>query len=218
MTAISRGRVIPMSPRAEPPRHPEHLDQAIGGRAVSAKVVRSGEQGQRVLADAQAPGAARLTAFEAQVDRLRSEFREQLAAELAAEHTQQALELVALRARVVRQAQDDIVRLAQVLAERVLGAELSLQPERIVALARQVLSEAAGAERVTIHASPDAAETLRSQVALLPATNNAALTIVADASLGQGDLRIETDLGRIDARISTQLSNLASVLVESIRS
>jgi flagellar assembly protein FliH len=218
MTALTRGRVISLPTRGIDSEQAANRQRRATGHIAGEDLVSAAERARRIEAAAEATGAARLAAFEGRMDQLRAELREQLTVELGLEYAKQSMELAALRRRAVQQAQDDIVQLARLLAERILGEELSLRPERIVALAGQVLREAAGASRLTLHVAPSAVELLRDAIERLAPANAASLEIVADDSLGQGDLRVETDLGTIDARIGTQLAHLTSILVESIQS
>ncbi len=219
MTTLTIGRVVSLPATKETVQTHEVTGLATG-RVVGENLVNTAEQSKRPLADPLALATARLAASERDIDRLRNEIREELQAELTLEQANGLIELSALRSRAVRQAQDDIVQLARLLAERILGEELSLRPERVVELAAQLLREAAGANRITLYAPTDAAETLGNQLEALRAatTSDVQVEIIADANLGRGDLRVETDLGNIDGRIGTQLAHLASILVESIRS
>ena len=59
---------------------------------------------------------------------------------------------------------------------------------------------------------------LRRAMSQLESFRAVCIEIVSDASLGPGDLRVETDVGSIDARVGTQLTHLAAAVFESNRS
>ena len=96
---------------------------------------------------------------------------------------------------------------AVLLAERLIGHALMLDPHLIDALATQTLAEARGSANVTLVSHPDDSMALK---ALL--TNYPSVRLDVDASLSRGDLRLVTNLGVIDACIRPQLAQLARAL------
>ncbi len=127
----------------------------------------------------------------------------------------QAIRLATLeRAADTRQLERSIA-LARVLAERLLGAELALSPERILELARTALRESGGARQVVIHAHPDDAQALeagRESLGLAPD----AVRIASDPSRTRGNLRLDTEIGVLDAELAPQLERLALKLRETL--
>jgi flagellar assembly protein FliH len=96
-----------------------------------------------------------------------------------------------------------------------LDAELKLAPEHVREVVERELTRLHPARRVVLRVHPDdlalldAAETLRARHEL-----RAPLSFEADVTLSRGGCVIDTDLGRIDARLETRLS-LALALVQS---
>ena len=97
------------------------------------------------------------------------------------------------------------------------AAHLGLCPERILLLAKQCIREGRGSSRLLLYAHPGDAAYLRQQMDQLNPDELVELQIQSDPDLMQGDLRVETDVGTIDARIGTQLANLAAKIRESFR-
>jgi flagellar assembly protein FliH len=213
VTTLGRGKVVALSAGYGKAQVAGHHPKPPLGRIARQQSASAG-QNPRVLGDAEPATAER---FECSAQ-LHNEIREQVVAELAVEHAQKLLELTALRERTIRQAHEKVVQLAGLLAQRIIGAELSLDPSKQVDLACQVLRDATGAEQITIFATPEAAEMLRQELCRLQTTTLARIEIVPDTGLSPGDLRIETDIGSIDARVTTQLSHLVSAIVESLHS
>jgi flagellar assembly protein FliH len=146
------------------------------------------ELNERTMADARATAAARLAA--------------------------ESLALAALEDSADRRALDRVVALARLLAERLLGETLALEPSRVAALAEQALKEARGARRITIIAHPaDVAELER---ALRGAQREHVTRIEPDARRARGNLRFETDIGVLDADLAPQLDRLAQRLREAV--
>jgi flagellar assembly protein FliH len=123
----------------------------------------------------------------------------------------EALELRKRQAELEKNVLDRSVDFATLLAERLLGEELSLAPERVRALARQALTESAGARHAIIVAHPRDAAELRSGLAHLGSLLDS-IGIEDDAKLGRGHIRVETELGVIEADVRDQLERLATQL------
>ena len=113
--------------------------------------------------------------------------------------------------RVVSEQLEQCLQFARVLAERLLGAELRLHPERVVQLAEQVLREARGARHLTIHAHPDDIPLLRQ---LQP--EGVTLDLRESSDLSRGDLLVDTEVGGLDARLTPRLDRLAEKLREVV--
>ena len=112
---------------------------------------------------------------------------------------------------------DSVVALARLLAERLIGRALELTPETIVALAHGVLGEARSARRVHIFVSPAQVPTLESATAAFDPEGRVH-SITGDDSLGAGDIRLETELGTVEARVDDELDRLALRLRDALRS
>jgi flagellar biosynthesis/type III secretory pathway protein FliH len=112
---------------------------------------------------------------------------------------------------------DNVVALSRLLAERLIGRALELTPETIVALAHGVLGEARSARRVHIFVSPAQVPTLEGATAAFDPEGRVH-TITGDASLGAGDIRLETELGTVEARVDNELDRLALRLRDALRS
>ena len=123
----------------------------------------------------------------------------------------EALELRKRQAELEKSVLDRSVDFATLLAERLLGEELSLAPERVRALARQALTEAAGARHAIIVAHPRDACELRSGLVNLGSLLDS-IGIEDDPKLTRGYIRVETELGVIEADVRGQLERLAAQL------
>jgi flagellar biosynthesis/type III secretory pathway protein FliH len=135
-----------------------------------------------------------------------------------AEHAKVAALYLALRREEERRDERDLDRtmsLARILAERLLGETLDLEPARIFALTRQALAEAKGATRAVIEASPLDADALRSHV-LDFGLPEGALDVKIDPQLSRGSLRVHTNLGTLDVQLTPQLERLAKALRDAL--
>jgi flagellar assembly protein FliH len=125
---------------------------------------------------------------------------------------------LALRQHELRQVEkeaDRVVPLAVALAERLLGAALDLDPSRIVHLARAVFAEARGARRAKVDAHPSDASVLREQLTTA-GLDVQSVEIREDPALARGELRLQTDVGTIDARLAPRFERLAAALRDAL--
>lgn len=105
----------------------------------------------------------------------------------------------------------DLAGLATVIAERVLGYEIATRQEKIVEVVRQAVDALPAATRqLKIYLHPADAALLREHRASLDHDG----TIVDDPALERGDVRLESEHSRLDARVRTRLAAVIdSVLV-----
>lgn len=136
--------------------------------------------------------------------------RRDAAASVAA-HT---LALAGREAAADDRALDRTLSLARLLAERLLGEALTLEPSRVVALAQTALAEARGARRVVIVAHPEDAAVL--ERVLEEGGLERVTRVVASPTRARGALRLESDIGVLDADLAPQLDRLTARLRESL--
>ena len=185
------------------------------GQVVRQEVLAAAERAAGLLAVAE----QRATQIVAQAERAAAELHLRAEAEARADAAAKvAAYAIALRhheARADERALDRSVELARLLAESLLGESLRVAPEQVQALAKQALAEARGARRIRLVAHPDDASILEQ---VLPALGLDASTaqVRADSSRARGNLRIETELGVLDAELAPQLERLALKLRESL--
>jgi flagellar assembly protein FliH/type III secretion protein L len=111
---------------------------------------------------------------------------------------------------------DRSVELASLLAERLLGEALAIDPTRIGQLAREALAEARGARRVVFEANAADAEALMAELARLGFSTEA-VEIQTSKELSRGSLRIHTDLGTVDANLTLRIERLARALRDALQ-
>lgn len=121
-----------------------------------------------------------------------------------------------LRGRVVRESEEDLLKLAVMIARKVIQQELAQNPRilsRIVAAAVGACSER---DRVVVHLNPnDYAMVATDRQAFLGALGEEGqLSLVPDDGIGPGGCLVETGTGTVDARIEAQLDELYRALLE----
>ncbi len=119
------------------------------------------------------------------------------------------------RNRRLSTADREVVALALDVARRVLGRELAERASAVADLAARALAEARERREVTLRVNPgDAAAVAEAGGRLTAILLRAPLEVREDPSVPRGGAIVETDAGRIDARVETQLAHLARALEE----
>lgn len=175
--------------------------------------VRLAARAHRALTD----GEALLRAARAEATALREAARQEGLARGLAQAAAVLQEAESLRREAARAARADVARLAVAAAGKLLGRELRAAPQALAELVEQALAEAAGARRARVLVGPQPEEALEAARARLSArAADLAWVLEVDPELAPGDCVIETDLGRIDARLETQLAALLDALLGEV--
>jgi flagellar biosynthesis/type III secretory pathway protein FliH len=215
---MSRARVLSreQARSAEPLPGPELTPRGLPfGRVAPKSLLDAKAEASRLVEAAKARAHELISAAERKAADLRLVAEAEARAEAAAKLAAHALALATHEAKADERALERTVALARLLAERLLGASLALAPEQVIALARQALSEARGARRLSLVAHPEDAQLLSGS---LPSLGVAVETVrvTADPARARGSLRIETDVGVLDADLAPQLDRLALRLRETL--
>jgi type III secretion protein L len=128
-----------------------------------------------------------------------------------------AAEVIAVRAGAERRAEKELhrtIEVAVLLAERLVGEAIAVEPARIATLAHDALKETRGARQMRIEACAADVAALEE---VLAALGEGVATIEVSPDLARGSLVVHTELGRVDARLAPQLARLAEALREVLR-
>ncbi len=146
-----------------------------------------------------------------EIDSLREEsdaLREENAG-LAAHATALAQTLTTTRARVLEASEPELVRLALVIAERVVGRELSTDPGLVTEWAREALACLASRDDATLAVSSDIGEAVPPD-AWTRAVGAHAVTV--DPSLPPGSCVVRAGASTADASLTTRLAAVREAL------
>lgn len=106
---------------------------------------------------------------------------------------------------------NDLAVLSTIIAERVLGYEITTQPERIVDVVRQAVDALPAASRqLKIYLNPADAALVREH----RATPDYEGSVLDDAALERGDVRLESEHSRLDARVRTRLAAVVDSVLD----
>lgn len=210
MSSLTRARVIKNAFASEETQsraagaQAVHLERA---RRIAFEVLSAREEAARIVEQAKA--RAREVAAEA-----RAHAAEEARAEEVARLAASFLVLRAEEAKSAEKNLDRVIELAVLLAERIVGEAIRVEPSRVAELAATAIQEARGAERIRIDASPDDVAALTEALGAI----HQVAEIKAEPALARGSLVVHTDLGRVDARLEPQLRRLAGALREALKS
>jgi flagellar biosynthesis/type III secretory pathway protein FliH len=215
---ITRGRLLRVADQASTPTSLDTPTPAPlpRGRRVARAVVDAEHRAAEIIANAEERGRTLLDAAARSAGDVRLKAEAEGRAEGVAQVAAHAVRLAALESQSDERALARTIDVARLLAERLLGEALRVDETRIVALARVALGEARGARRVVIVANPDDARVLESSREGLGMPPEA-IAIAIDDQRARGDLRIETEIGVLDAALAPQLDRLALKLRESVK-
>lgn len=211
---IERARIIKGAFANAPTSAAQDTPRVDLARRIPRATVDGVAEAERIVREAKAQAARLLDEARAAVAKVQSEAAiEARRGEIA----RVAAELVTVRALEEQRRErelDRTVELAVLLAERLVGEALRVDPARIATLASEALRETRGARKLRIEAHPEDVATLTEALGLLGAH---AAEVLGSEELGRGSLIVQTELGRLDARLEPQLMRLADALKEALR-
>lgn len=116
-----------------------------------------------------------------------------------------SIEQLALhRAKIQREAEPELVRLALAIARRIMRRELSVDPDSLRGLLKAGLEKIESAEAHRVRVNPEHAAT----VAALLEGSALAIEVTSETGLPAGAVIFETSRGSIDVGIETQLKEI----------
>ena len=145
---------------------------------------------------------------------IREEAREQGKQEAWASLTHELAKVRAERQALLQEAESEALDLAFALARRIISKKIEAQPELVRDVLKEVAQSARGRRSLVFRVHPDDLELVRAQQQTLSQElEGAAVYFDDDATLSRGECVIETEAGRIDGRLDTQLQILRDALV-----
>lgn len=194
-----------------------------------ARIIRADRRGPAVVRgevlDAQLEAAQIRERAQAEAAQLRAAARESIEREraagyaqgLAEGHARAARELLDLAARrdELRRARDrELEELVWVVAQKLAGPTLERDPAALEAFMAPLLERVRRARKVVLRVAPDAAAYVGERIDSLAASLEleAAIEVIADSEIQMGGCVVESELGTLDARLETRVSELARAL------
>jgi flagellar assembly protein FliH len=119
---------------------------------------------------------------------------------------------------VVTHVEQRAVELALVLAEKILGTALELDPALVGSVVTGALRRVVSHERIEIDVNPEDAELVRAALASdeNEASSSRRIDVIGERRVPRGGCVVRTVDGEIDARIEKQLERAAALLRETV--
>jgi type III secretion protein L len=184
-------------------------------KVLSGGVVAQIAQAQGALAAAQQEAAQLVAQARGEAARIREEAARQGREEALAELVGALGSARGEYARLIRAAEGDMVELALGVAERLVRTRLEADPALMASLVAGVLERVRGKRQIVVWVHPaDAAALEAARAGLVAEVEGAALYLEADERVGRGGCVVETEAGRIDARLEIQLDMMRKILTQ----
>jgi flagellar assembly protein FliH len=122
-------------------------------------------------------------------------------------------EIAGLRPCLLREAHADLVELSLAIARRILHRQLSVDPGALDGIVGAALEKLAAQEIRRIRVHPEMEPGIRRA---LEHAGRGGLALTADGTLAPGALLVETNRGKLDASLETQLSEIGRGLADRI--
>jgi type III secretion protein L len=183
-------------------------------KVLKNQIVFAREEAARILEEAEE--------FAAEIRREAREDAENLCAEAyrdgvekaVAEFEQNLLDVREIRERVWRETEQDLLRLAVRLTEKILGREIKSDKTAVADVVATALQNARQQEKLTVRVNPADLPTVEKEVENLARTGRVQfMDFIADPRVSEGGCLIESEVGTIDARLETQLRVLERALL-----
>jgi len=191
-------------------------DRLPCARLIPSLVVDAHLEAQRILQDAHRRAADVMDRVEGERNRVLEQAHQQGLERANAEFAARWIAVRALEVRSQEQALDRTVALARTLAERLIGAALTLEPNTVVSIAREVLRQSWVGDEFVVVANTADAQVLEVHLGEL-ADASGSIQIRTDPHLESGHLRLESAHGTVDAAFGPQLDRLAQALHDALR-
>jgi type III secretion protein L len=191
------------------------------GGVVNAEVFEAHQEAQNILDNAQRRAAELIEEAKRKGEELHEEAIESGRQEGLKKVTEELAKAHIQRGNMIARAEEEIVRLALKIAEKIIGKDLDRDPTLVTSICSNAIENVRNAQSMILRVNPKDAAILRERrkqmMEMIGRVKD--VTIKEDPDVEQYGCVIETDSGTIDAKLSTQLEMLLNVLVpDSARS
>ncbi|MEE2961339.1 MAG: FliH/SctL family protein [Myxococcota bacterium] len=186
---------------------------------IERATVEAKDEASEIITKAKSEAEQIIQAAEEKAKHLEAEAHERGFSEGKEEGASQLLETVTKASKRIQQTEDalskNIKDLAIGIAKKILGQELQSNPDAVVALVKQALTDKARQRKeISLRINPEDLEHIRSSRSeLLEVLSRCReISIREDPDVARFGVIIETEAGTIDAQLETQLEAIQNVL------
>lgn len=182
---------------------------------VKRELIDARSEAERLLAEAQEAARVLRVEASAEADNIReTAYREGYEKSLSELHTH-LLAAHERRDKALAEVEQDVLRLAVKLAEKIIGHEIERDDKTIADMVATALRHARRDEALTVRINPlDQTILEQFRERLDPSGRVRFLDFVTDPQVKRGGCLIESESGTIDAQLETQLRALERALIE----
>ena len=187
-------------------------EKSSGRKGVIDKDVYSAKQeAQRILERVKQESAAIISKARKNAEQIQARAREQGYKEGKEQGAAEVSEMLARQTiqfnELMGSVEPQVIDLTMGIVKKVFGEEIAVNPEVVVKVTRSAMRTVRQRREITIRANPDDVAALqrnrRELLDMLLRTND--IVITEDSGIMRGGVIIETEAGRVDARLETQL-------------
>jgi len=212
---LEEGRVsVPVS-RPEEPMDTEDVELSPEELPMLGKYQ---DKAQRIIDNAERRAHEIIDGGRAELDRLREESKslgfeegkreamEQVSSQFA-DSMETVNQAIMMRRKIIKDAESEILRLALKVAEQIIRSEVSLHRDVCMNIIAEAISRISDREQIIIKVNRDDVEQVKKYKDRISGLVDGvkALSILEDSNVEPGGCIIETNLGYVDARISTKI-------------
>lgn len=188
---------------------------ARGGAVVESEVYDAHQKAKDIVEQAEKQAAQMLEKASRERDAVVGASREQGRQEGLAQATSIILKAKQDAAHIVEESEPQIVKLALVMTEKILGRMLEEDSELVISIAAQAIESVRQQREIILRVNPEDAQLLRNSrkkiMDMLGRTKD--IAVREDPEVERGGCIIETENGTVDAQLKTQLAMLEQVLL-----
>ena len=195
---------------------------------ISQKIAQAEQQAQAVVQNARKEADSLLKKAAAEAEELKVSAQQQgyqdglkQAEQQADEIRRQAREVLAqaeqARADTINALEQEITALAVEIAEKVLTAQLTIEPETVMKVAAEAVQMVRDRERITVYVNPADQPIFTAGKAELEEalSRPAVLTVIADETVKPGGCLVDTDEGLVDATVDARWQKVLKAVMPS---
>lgn len=187
---------------------------AVSRNLVKHQILNAEEQGREILQQARAAGADIINRAETEAETIRREAYAEGREKAESETLENLLAVKEERFRVLSTIEQDVLKLAVKLAEKIIGREIQQDETTRGEIVLNALRAARQKEMLTVRVNANDLPLLEQMRERIDAFNRAQyIDFVADQAVVEGGCIIESASGTIDARLETQLRILENALL-----
>jgi type III secretion protein L len=187
------------------------------GRVVKKEVYSASREAEEIVERAREEAEAIRQEAAAEAARIKSAAQEEGYTAGLAQWNEIVAAALAARDEFLRESEREVVRLAVRIAEKIIGERLAAAPDTIVGIVREALKSVHRERSLVIRVHTQYVELVKQRVRELADSlgGSREIQVAGSPDVPPGGCLVESELGKIDARLETQLRVLEELLLRA---